>query len=292
MKTLLKSKNNTINITSDGPITIIGESINPTRRKKLTSALLTDEYDYIYELAKAQIDSGADVLDINVGAPGVDEVVVLPKVVKAVTEAFDVPVCLDSSNREALAAALRVVPGKPLVNSVNGEEASLKALLPIIKDFGAAVIGLTMDDNGISADPEVRLSIAAKILERAARAGIPAEDVVIDPLVLTVGADQNAGRVTLTTIELVQREFGVNINLGASNVSFGLPDRHTVNQAFLALGAGAGASCVITNPEKLTPIIRASDLLLGRDPFAGRFIKDFRKRQAMSQVVDGAPAKS
>jgi 5-methyltetrahydrofolate--homocysteine methyltransferase len=292
MKTLLKSKNNTINITSDGPITIIGESINPTRRKKLSSALLTGEYDYIYELAKAQIDSGADVLDINVGAPGVDEVVVLPKVVQAISDAFDVPVCLDSSNREALAAALKVVPGKPLVNSVNGEEASLNALLPIIKDFGAAVIGLTMDDNGISTDPQVRLSIAAKILERAARAGIPAEDVVIDPLVLTVGADQNAGRVTLTTIELVRRELGVNINLGASNVSFGLPDRHTVNQAFLALGAGAGASCVITNPEKLTPIIRASDLLLGRDPFAGRFIKDFRKRQAMSQVVDGASAKS
>jgi 5-methyltetrahydrofolate--homocysteine methyltransferase len=292
MKTLLKSKNNTVNITSDGPITIIGESINPTRRKKLSSALLTGEYDYIYELAKAQIDSGADVLDINVGAPGVDEVIVLPKVVQAISDAFDVPVCLDSSNREALAAALKVVPGKPLVNSVNGEEASLNALLPIIKDFGAAVIGLTMDDNGISTDPQVRLSIAEKIMERAARAGIPAEDVVIDPLVLTVGADQNAGRVTLTTIELVRRELGVNINLGASNVSFGLPDRHTVNQAFLALGAGAGASCVITNPEKLTPIIRASDLLLGRDPFAGRFIKDFRKRQAMSQVVDGASAKS
>jgi 5-methyltetrahydrofolate--homocysteine methyltransferase len=288
MKTLLKSKNNTVNIATDGPITIIGESINPTRRKKLTSALLTGEYDYIYELAKAQIDSGADVLDVNVGAPGVDEMVVLPKVVRAISGVFDVPVCLDSSNREALAAALRVVPGKPLVNSVNGEEASLNALLPIIKDFGAAVIGLTMDDNGISTDPEVRLSIAAKILERAARTGIPAEDVVIDPLVLTVGADQNAGRVTLTTIELVRREFGVNINLGASNVSFGLPDRHTVNQAFLALGAGAGASCVITNPEKLTPIIRASDLLLGRDPFAGRFIKDFRKRQAMAQETDGA----
>jgi 5-methyltetrahydrofolate--homocysteine methyltransferase len=292
MKTILKSKTSAVNITTDGPITIIGESINPTRRKRLTTALLSGDYDYIYELAKAQIDTGADVLDINVGAPGVDEVSVLPRVVQAVTKSFDVPVCLDSSNREALAAALKVVPGKPLVNSVNGEEASLSALLPIIKDFGAAVIGLTMDDNGISNDPEVRLSIAAKILERAARLGIPAEDVVIDPLVLTVGADQNAGRVTLTTIELVQREFGVNINLGASNVSFGLPDRHTVNQAFLALGAGAGASCVITNPEKLTPIIRASDLLLGRDAFAGRFIKDFRKRQAMGQVADGTPAKS
>jgi 5-methyltetrahydrofolate--homocysteine methyltransferase len=247
--------------------------------------------DYIFELAKTQIDTGADVLDINVGAPGVDEVTMLKQVALAVAEQFNVPICLDSSNREALAAALKVVPGKPLVNSVNGEEASLTALLPIIKEYGAAVIGLTMDDNGIPTDPEVRLRIAGKILERAAKIGIPAEDVVIDPLVLTVGADQKAGQVTLTTIELVRREFGVNVNLGASNVSFGLPDRHTVNQAFLALGAGAGASCVITNPEKLTPIIRAADLLLGRDAFAGRFIKDFRKRQALGLVSDGAPAK-
>jgi 5-methyltetrahydrofolate--homocysteine methyltransferase len=165
-------------------------------------------------------------------------------------------------------------------------------LLPLIKEYGAAVIGLTMDEEGIPTDPEVRRRIAGKILERAARLGIPAEDVVIDPLVLTVGADQTAGKVTLKTIKMVRQEFGVNINLGASNVSFGLPDRHTVNQAFLALGAGMGASCVITNPEKLTPIIRASDLLLGCDPFAGRFIKDFRKRQALGLAGEGASAKS
>lgn len=215
----------------------------------------------------------------------------LPQVALMVSDRFDVPICLDSSNRAALVAALKAVPGKPLVNSVNGEEASLCTLLPIIKEYGAAVIGLTMDEAGISTDPEVRMRIAAKILEHAAKIGIPAEDVVIDPLVLTVGADQKAGRVTLSTIEMVRKEFGVNINLGASNVSFGLPDRHTVNQAFLALGAGAGASCVITNPEKLTPIIRAADLLLGRDAFAGRFIKDFRKRQSLGLVSDGAPAK-
>jgi 5-methyltetrahydrofolate--homocysteine methyltransferase len=291
MQTILKSKKNEVKITTDGPITIIGENINPTRRKKLTAALLSGQLEYIFELATAQIETGADVLDINVGAPGVDELIMLPHVALAITERFDVPICLDSSNREALAAALRVVPGKPLVNSVNGEEANLNTLLPIVKEYGAAVIGLTMDESGISSDPEVRVRIAAKILERAARLGIPAEDVVIDPLVLTVGADQKAGRVTLTTIEMVRREFGVNINLGASNVSFGLPDRHTVNQAFLALGASAGASCVITNPEKLTPIIRASDLLLGRDAFAGRFIKDFRKRQTLGLVTDGAPAK-
>jgi len=291
MDTILKSKSNEVRISTGGPVTIIGESINPTRRKKLTAALLSGEMDYIFELAKTQIETGADVLDINVGAPGVNEASVLPQVALAVASRFSVPICLDSSNREALVAALKVMPGKPLVNSVNGEEASLSSLLPIIKDYGAAVIGLTMDDNGIPTDPEVRLRIAGKILERAAKLGIPAEDVVIDPLVLTVGADQNAGRVTLATIEMVRREFGVNINLGASNVSFGLPDRHTVNQAFLALGAGAGASCVITNPEKLTPMIRAADLLLGRDAFASRFIKDFRKRQALGLVGDGAAAK-
>ena len=292
MQTILKSKTNEVRITTDGPVTIIGENINPTRRKKLTAALFSGEFDYIFELAKSQIETGADLLDVNVGAPGVDEVTLLPQVALAITERFDVPLCLDSSNRAALAAALKVVPGKPLVNSVNGEEANLSALLPIIKEFGAAVIGLAMDDNGISTDPEVRLAIAGKILERAAKLGIPAEDVVIDPLVLTVGADQKAGRVTLTTIELVRREFGVNINLGASNVSFGLPDRHTVNQAFLAVGASAGASCVITNPEKLTPIIRATDLLLGRDAFATRFIKDFRKRQTLGLVADGTATKS
>ena len=292
MQTVLKIKSNEVKITPDGPVTIIGESINPTRRKKLTAALLSGEMDYIFELAKAQIETGADVLDINVGAPGVDEVVILPKVAIAVSEEFNVPLCLDSSNRDALAAALKVMPGKPLVNSVNGEEASLNALLPIIKEFGAAVIGLTMDDNGIPTDSDERLRIAGKILDRAAKYGIPAEDVIIDPLVLTVGADQNAGKVTLATIDKVRREFGVNINLGASNVSFGLPDRHTVNQAFLAIGASAGASCVITNPEKLTPIIRASDLLLGRDPFAGRFIKNFRNRQALGLVTDGATSKT
>jgi 5-methyltetrahydrofolate--homocysteine methyltransferase len=292
MQTVLKSKASQVKITTDGPITIIGESINPTRRKKLTAALLSGEMDYIFELAKSQIDTGADVLDINVGAPGVDEVATLPKVAMAVSEQFNTPLCLDSSNREALAAALKVVPGKPLVNSVNGEEASLTRLLPLIKEFGAAVIGLTMDENGIPTEAEVRTHIAGKILERAAKMGIPTEDVVIDPLVLTVGADQKAGQVTLATIQMVRKEFGVNINLGASNVSFGLPDRHTVNQAFLALGAGAGASCVITNPEKLTPIIRAADLLLGRDAFAGRFIKDFRKRQALGLVSDGATAKA
>ena len=292
MQTRLLGGTKEVAITTNGPVTIIGESINPTRRKKLTSALLTQEFEYIFDLAKSQIEAGADVLDVNVGAPGVDEVVLLSKVALAIAERFDVPICLDSSNRAALVAALSVMPGKPLVNSVNGEEASLDSVLPIVKEFGAAVIGLTMDDRGIPNDPEERLSIAGRILERAAKLGIPAEDVVIDPLVLTVGADQKAGLVTLTTIEMVRREFGVNINLGASNVSFGLPDRHTVNQTFLALGAGAGASCIITNPEKLTATIRASDLLLGRDNHAGRYIANYRAMVKLGLIEDAKPGKS
>ena len=170
MQTVLKSRTKEYRITTDGPVTIIGENINPTRRKKLTAALLSGELDYVFELAQTQIDTGADILDINVGAPGVDEVRMLSQVALAVSERFDVPICLDSSNRDALAAALKVVPGKPLVNSVNGEEANLSKLLPLIKEYGAAVIGLTMDENGISSDPEVRMRIAAKILETGSQA--------------------------------------------------------------------------------------------------------------------------
>ncbi|MFN2275242.1 MAG: dihydropteroate synthase [Anaerolineales bacterium] len=260
---------------------IIGEKINPTGRKKLAAQLKERNFEYVRDLALKQVSTGADLLDVNVGVPGEDEEALLPEVCKIVIEAADAPLCIDSANRDALAAALAVVPGKPLVNSVNGEEKSLQAVLPVVKEFGAAVIGLTMDDDGIPNDPEVRLSIAEKIIERAAKLGIPAEDVVIDPLVLTVGADSKAGWVTLQTIELVRREFGANVNLGASNVSFGLPERHTLNQAFLGLAIGAGASCAITDPMKLSLTIRALDLLRGRDDFGGRYIKHFRTLAAI-----------
>ena len=279
MKTTIRSDRVEVTIADDAPFVIIGEKINPTGRKKLAEALKEGNYDYVRELAIKQVEAGADVLDVNVGAPGIDEVAVLPAVAKIVAEAVNVPLCLDSADRDALAAALAVLPGKPLVNSVNGEEASLQKVLPVVKEYGAAVIGLTMDDSGIPNDPEVRLSIAEKILERAAKLGIPKEDVVIDPLVLTVGADSKAGRVTLTTIEMVRREFGVNINLGASNVSFGLPERHTINQAFLALAMGAGATCAITDPMKLTLTIRAADLLLGRDNYGSGYISYWRSSQ-------------
>ncbi len=276
MLTQLKGASAQVRIAGDCPVIIIGEKINPTGNKKLASALRERNFDYVRKLAVTQVEAGADVLDVNVGVPELDEASLLPEVVGVLAAEVQVPFCIDSANPKALAAALAVTPGKPLVNSVNGGDKSLEAVLPIVKERGAAVIGLTMDENGIPNDPASRAAIAERILERGAKLGIPAEDVIIDPLVLTVGADSRAGAVTLKTIELVRREFGANISLGASNVSFGLPDRHTLNQTFLALAIGAGASCVITDPMKMTAIIRAADLLLGRDTYARRFITFFR----------------
>lgn len=280
MKTIIRSENVEAVISPDGPFVIIGEKINPTGRKKLAAALKEGDFSRALDLARRQITAEADVLDVNVGVPGVDEAELLPELVELLASEFDLPLCLDSANPKALAAALETAPGRPLVNSVTGEEKSLEAILPIIKEYDVPVIGLVMDDDGIPSDPESRMAVAEKILERAAKLGIGSENIVIDPLVLTVGADSQAGTVTLRTIELVRASFGVNINLGASNVSFGLPDRETINQAFLGLAIHAGATCAITDPMKLTPTVRAIDLLLGRDNFGGRYIRSFRKRSA------------
>ncbi|MFN2302665.1 MAG: dihydropteroate synthase [Anaerolineales bacterium] len=280
MQTIVSGRTKKVKISPDGPMTIIGEKINPTGRKKLAAALQEGNLEYVKELAQKQIDAGADLLDVNVGVPGLDDVAMLPKVVQFLGAEYDIPLCIDTPNPKALAAALKVAPGRVLVNSVNGEEESLNAVLPLVKEHGAAVIGLVMDDNGISNDPETRCKIAGKIIERAAKLGIPSEDIVIDTLVLTVGADSNAGAVTLKTIQMVSKEFGVNINLGASNVSFGLPDRDTINQAFLAIAIALGATCAITDPVKYTQGIRAADLLLGRDAYAGRYIKYFRAHKS------------
>ena len=279
MLTTIRGKTTEIGIGIDQPFRIIGERINPTDHKKLAAALTERDFDYIRQLAATQIANGAEILDVNVGVAGLDDVSLLPEVIQIVTDEVDIPICIDTPNPEALAAALSVTPGKPLINSVNGEEASLNTVLPLVKEYNAAVIALTMDDDGIPSDPEKRLAVAAKIIERAAKAGIPIEDIVVDPLVMTVGADSQAAVVTIKTIKLVKENFGVNINLGASNVSFGLPDRHTVNQSFLALAMGAGATCAITHPRKLGLTIRAIDLLLGRDDFGMRYITYWRGQQ-------------
>ena len=256
---------------------MIGEKINPTGRKKLAAALQEGNLDYVRELADKQIAAGADLLDVNVGVPGVDDVSLLKQVVQLLTEEYDIPLCLDSPNPEALAAALPICAGKVLVNSVNGEEKSLERVLPLIKEYDTAVIGLTMDDDGIPKDAESRLAIAEKIIERASKLGIQADNIVIDPLVLTVGADQKASSVTLQTIELLRSKFGVNINIGASNVSFGLPERDVINTAFLSMAIYAGATCAITDPMKYGLHIRATDLLHARDANAMRYLKYYRK---------------
>jgi 5-methyltetrahydrofolate--homocysteine methyltransferase len=284
VKTELTSKTKKAVFDTEGPFVIIGEKINPTGRKKLAAALKEGNLDYVRDLAEKQVDAGADVLDVNVGVPGIDDVALIQQVVKLLADEFDVPLCLDSPNPAALAAALPICPGRTLVNSVNGEEKSLSAVLPLVKEYGAAVIGLTMDDNGIPNDAEGRLAIAEKIIERAAKLGIPADDIIIDPLVLTVGADQKASSVTLQTIEMVRREFGVNVNLGASNVSFGLPARDVVNIAFLSMAIYAGATCAITDPMKYTLHIRATDLLRGRDTNAMRYLKYYRKHPPEKEI--------
>jgi 5-methyltetrahydrofolate--homocysteine methyltransferase len=218
-----------------------------------------------------------------VGHPQIDEVTIMPKVVEAVLSVVDVPLCIDSNEPKILEAGLNLCPGKPLVNSVNGEEKQLASVLPIVKDRGAAVIGLTIDEEGIPATPEGRLAAAGTIIERAAQLGIPAEDIIIDPLVMTVGHTSNAALVTLKTIELIKKEYGVNISLGASNVSFGLPDRHSVNSAFLALAIQTGVTTAITDPIKLGSTIKAIDLLLGRDANSMRYLKYFRATEKLRE---------
>jgi 5-methyltetrahydrofolate--homocysteine methyltransferase len=290
MHTVLNGKTKEVIIGSDRAFVMIGEKINPTGNKKLAAALQAGNLEMVKQLAARQVAWGADVLDVNVGVPGLDEVQMIGALVRAVAEAVDVPLCIDSGKHEILAAGLAACPGRPLVNSVNAEEAQLSVILPIVKDRAAAVIGLTITDAGIPKTPEERLAAADKIIERAAKLGIPAEDVIIDPLVMTVGADSKAALITLQTIDLIRRELGSNINLGASNVSFGLPDRTAVNQAFLAMAISAGATCSITDPMKLGSTIRATDVLCGRDNFAMRYIKYFRAAEALREQEKAASA--
>jgi 5-methyltetrahydrofolate--homocysteine methyltransferase len=279
VKTLLRSSSNEISIGDDGPFIIIGERINPTGNKRLSRALTDGDLDYVRELARSQVAAGADMLDVNVGVPALDEVTLLPEIVEIVSSEVDVPICIDTPNAEALGSALSKIEGKALVNSVNGEKSSLENVLTLVKDHGAAVIGLTMDDNGIPSTSEGRVKVAGRILEEGAKLGINAEDVVIDPLVLTVGADHQAAMTTIQAIKSIREEFGVNINIGASNVSFGLPERHTLNQAFMALAIGAGATCAITHAGKMAQTIRAADLLLARDEFGARYIEYFQSHK-------------
>jgi len=280
METRVSSSTKEVIIGDGHPTALIGERINPTGKKRMAEALKAGDMDFICQEAVQQVQDGADIIDINVSTPGVDEVSLLPKAVMAVMEAVDVPLCIDSSNPDALTAALKAYSGKPLINSVNGETASLNKILPVIKEYGAAVIGLTQDNEGIPADAEKRIAVADKIVQQAKAVGIPREDVVIDCLAMAIGAVPSAGLVTLDAIKGIKERLGVNQTLGASNISFGLPDRNLINYAFLATTIAAGITCPIVDVAKVRPIILATDLVLNRDKRARRYIENYRKQQS------------
>ncbi|MGD8406764.1 MAG: dihydropteroate synthase [Anaerolineales bacterium] len=281
LTTLVSSKTKKVEINRANPTVIIGERINPTGRKKMLKALQEGNFDMVRADAKSQVEAGAKILDVNAGVPGADEPALLKQVMATVMEVTEVPLCIDTADPEALEAALKSYEGKPLINSVNGEERSLEAVLPLVKEYGAAVIGLCMDDDGIPATPDARFKVAANIIERAGKLGIPAEDIAIDPLALTMGSDHTAGLVAMQTIEKIVAEFGVNITMGASNISFGLPDRKYVNATFIAMAIHAGLTCPITNPlePEVSIAIKAADLAMGRDEYGMAWIKAFRERQ-------------
>jgi 5-methyltetrahydrofolate--homocysteine methyltransferase len=287
LTTVLSSATQTVEIGHDRPTVIIGERINPTGRKAVLAALQQGDFDIVRKDALAQVAAGAAMLDVNAGVPGANEPQLLKQVMSTVMEVTDVPLCVDTADPVALAAALSCYQGKALINSVNGEERSLNAVLPVVKEYGAAVIGLCMDDNGIPETAEQRMAVAGKIIERAGQIGIPVEDVVIDPLALTMGADSGAGRIALHTIESVVKEFGVNMTMGASNISFGMPDRAYINAAFIAMAIHAGITCPITNPlvTEIVTAVLAADLAMGRDDYGMRWIQAYRKRQQAAKTA-------
>jgi 5-methyltetrahydrofolate--homocysteine methyltransferase len=278
METKLSSSSKELIIGGGRPTVLIGERINPTGKKKLTAALQTGDMEPVKREALEQTLAGADVLDVNVGAIGIDQIAMLPQAIQHVMKTVDIPLCIDTDNIKALEAALKVYKGKALVNSVTGEEKSLANVLPLIKEYGAVVIGLVQDDKGTPADSVRRVAIAHKIVDRAEALGIHREDVVIDCLAFAIGADNKSGLTILDTIRRIKDELGVNTTMGASNVSFGMPDRELLNNAFIATVIAAGATCLIVDVAKVRPIVLAVDLILGRDPYARRYTKAYRER--------------
>lgn len=279
METKLSSATKELTISYDHPTVLIGERLNPTGRKKLAEALKSGDLEFVRQDARSQVEANADMLDVNVGTPGVDEVSLLPEVIQTVTGVTDVPLCIDSSNPKALEAALTVYQGKALVNSVTGEEKSLEEILPVVKKYGAAVVGLTMDAEGVPTDAGRRVTIAERIIERAESAGIPRQDIVIDCLNLAVASDNKAALAVIEAIRRIRATFGLNQTLGGSNISFGMPDRDLINTAFLTLAVEAGVTCPIVDAAKVRPAILAADMVLGRDSYGRRYIQAYRQRQ-------------
>jgi 5-methyltetrahydrofolate--homocysteine methyltransferase len=281
METILRSKTKTVVIGPNQPFVMIGERINPSGRKKLGVEMAAGDYSRVRHDAEAQVAAGAHLLDVNAGYPLGDEPTMLVEAIRTVMQVTDVPLCIDSSVVEALEAALAVYEGKALINSVTCEEERMAHILPLVKQYGAAVIGMANDETSISNDPHERLAVARRLVQRAEDFGIPPNDVLIDPLCLTVAADPQAAHITFTAMRLIRDELGVNMVCGASNVSFGLPERSAINGAFLSIAMTCGLTCAITDPTN--PMIRqavlASDVLLGHDEYAVSWIARYRAAQ-------------
>jgi 5-methyltetrahydrofolate--homocysteine methyltransferase len=285
METRVSSITKEVIIGDDRPTVLIGERINPAGKKRLAEALKIGNLEIVRREALAQVEAGADILDINVGTFGVDEVTLLPQTLRAVIDTVDIPLCLDSADPKALEAALKVYKGKALVNSVTGEEHSLAKILPLVKDYGVAVIGLVQDDEGIPKDTERRVRVADKIVKRAEALGIARENIIIDCLVFAVGANSTSGRAVIEAIRRIKAELGVNLTLGASNVSFGLPDRNLLNHTFIAMAVVSGVTCLIVDVSKVRPTVLAADLILGRDKHARRYIEAYRQHQRLQEGI-------
>jgi 5-methyltetrahydrofolate--homocysteine methyltransferase len=272
--TVLSSATREVVIGFDRPFVIIGERINPTGRKALAEEMKAGDFSRVERDVMAQVAAGAHMLDVNAGIPLSDEPVILARTIQLVQGLTDLPLSIDSSIVEALEAALAVYQGKPLVNSVTGEEERMERVLPLIRKYGAAVVAISNDDTGISEDPDVRFAVAKRIVERAADHGIPASDIIVDPLVMPIGAMATAGRQVFSLVRRLREELKVNSTCGASNVSFGLPHREGINAAFLPMAIASGMTSAITNP--LMPEVKASvmaaDVLMGHDPDCGRWI--------------------
>jgi 5-methyltetrahydrofolate--homocysteine methyltransferase len=288
--TVVGSASKDVVIGFERPFCVIGERINPTGRKRLAAEMAAGDYSRVAADALAQVAAGAHMLDVNAGVPLADEPAMLADCIKLVQSLVDVPLSIDSSIVEALEAGLAVYQGKPLVNSVTGEEERLELVLPLVKKYGAAVVAISNDETGISEDPDVRFEVAAKIVRRAADFGIPAADVVVDPLVMPIGALGQAGRAAFHLIGRLRHELGVNTTCGASNISFGLPNRHNLNAAFLSMAIGAGMTSAIMNPlhaEEITGVMGAN-VLMGHDRDCRRWLAKFRDPAAQG----GAGARS
>ena len=291
MKTTISSEKRTVVIGLEQPLVIIGERINPTGRKALAEALERGDLRAVQKEALAQAEAGAHILDVNVGVSGIDEPRILQEAIAAIGEVTDLPLCIDSALPKALEAALKVYKGKALVNSVNGEKDKLERVLPLIKEYGAAVIGLTMNDRGIPKKAEERLQIAETIIEEAGKMGIPAEDVIIDPLAMAISADSMAGVETIRALRLIRDTLHVNQTLGLSNISFGLPDRNAINAGFLAMAVASGLTCPILDPtvKSMKQAILIADLLFGRDDFCRNYLSSIGKSPNAVGVSKSAP---